>query len=315
MNSFLNLLGFTEDISFNVLIIVPIIVFVSLVLLLKLSVRKQDTKKSQNIKNQTKVATPKQKQNKPNNEKGSKKKETSVPSAVADNSANINAVVTKPDKQKLVVNEKSPKKNVQNNKKQQVNANNVKNSKNIVTKNQKNTKQPAETVVSKEEDGEWQMVTTKKQKQNKNKEVPVNVMVVPTKTIKKDAEKPAKKKINKEKETSEKIVNNTKVNATTFDNNFSEIENTKTIFNDVITKVENGDSNLKEILEQVGAKEINAPEVPTIYNDDSKSYTNNINKHSEEEKTISNQNLQSNNVAFDELGGKYIFFFKTFLRF
>lgn len=302
MNSFLNLLSFTNNFSLNILTIVPIIIFVALGFLLKIGVRKQDSKRPQNIKNQTKISSPKQKQNKPNNEKGNKKKETSISSSVVNDSTNVKTVVSKYDKQ-IIVNEKSPKKNVQNNKKQQVTDKHVKNSKNIVLKNQKTVKSHAEDFISKEEEGEWQMVTTKKQKQNKNKEVPSN-MVLPTKPIKKNSEKPAKKQSNREVESSDA----TTIKSIVFEDNdkhLCEIENNVSIINAIEAQAESRDTNVVEIPQQLDIKENHTTEVSTTHNENSQLYNYKVNTNSEKEKDTSNHNLHSNNVAFDELGGKY----------
>ncbi|XP_037814071.1 uncharacterized protein LOC119605186 isoform X2 [Lucilia sericata] len=272
MSSVLHMLGLHGlDEGFNLVIILPVvIVIVAILFLLNLSVRKSaDFKKpqTQNTRKQ-KVTTNKQNEEKLNSNKRDKKsKEKISPAKTSDGETN---------KKQPVANEKSPKKNVQT-KKQQVTSNNVnKSAKNSpTTKTQTNIKKQLESFVSKEEEGEWQMVTTKKQKKITSEET-IEITTA-SKTNKNTQKTPEKtNKANKTKKV--KIMNETAdVSSTIVD----QVTQSEPSVPAVITELPHTSTN-----STIKQKKAPVPESTTEVKFDNSTV----------------QSTPSANVAFDELG-------------
>lgn len=294
MSSILNMLGIQGDGCYNLVIILPIAAIVLVVFVLKFSSGKSNKSNALNVKKQPKIRTNKQNNEKLNSDKNSKGINTSPSTSKNLDSEASDTVNSKTNKNQTNSNEKPPKKNVQT-KKQQVNDNNANNSvKNTYTNKQTNNKKQLESFVSKEEEGEWQMVTTKKKKQS----------TTPSKLDKKHQK--TQEKTNKTSKTEKVKVSN--------ETNYIPI----TVVNGEVTPTEITQVTKSEPSVQGQTKEIPVLSTNSTILHESPipmPFTSNTltSIDTAEVNAVTVHSISSANVAFDELGGKLKFYFKFIL--
>ena len=301
------MLNFGGDNNLNLVIIVPVFALVvAVAFLLKFSLRKPAVnKKTQNVK---KAQVPnKQKEEKATGDKREKvvkeKKASSSPKKSLEIQTGNEATKSKSNKkqqnqpkQQATINEKLSKKSGAQNKKQQVNNTNTNNAL------AKANKKQVDIFINKEEEGEWQMVTTKKQKQNKQEE---NVVVATTsvktaKKVQKSPEKTNKQPSNKTKKTKE---------VTEKSDNSTKVVNGEMLAVEEITAL-----NLepKKIINKSTANSVIPSEITKVTNQNDNvvpglNSTTSIAATNVEIKTsTAHDTTPVANVAFDELGGKWL---------